>query len=160
MHTSVLSYVTRQVQGRRLAPLKTLDLGALDVNGTVRHLFTGEYVGVDMIGGPNVDVVANGHHLPFEDASFDVVVCMEMFEHDDEFWTSLAEIGRVLRDGGWFLFTTRGNGFGYHPHPQDFYRFMPDAMPKLLDLASCEVVHKMWDEGEKDIMGIGNRRAR
>lgn len=160
MHGSVLDYVTRQIAGRCLSDKKTLDLGALDVNGTIRNLFTGYYVGVDMIGGHNVDVVANGHNLPFADASFDVVVCMEMFEHDDEFWRSLAEIGRVLRDGGWFIYTTRGNGFGYHGWPHDYYRFMPDAAPKLLKLASCDVVHSKSVESEMDIMGVGVRQAR
>ncbi len=42
--------------------------------------------------------------LPFPDASFDAVVACLVFEHIDAVDTALAEVGRVLRQGGQFLF--------------------------------------------------------
>ena len=36
----------------------------------------------------------------FEAASFDLVLCNSMLEHDARFWLTLEEIRRVLRAGG------------------------------------------------------------
>lgn len=117
--------------------MSTLEVGSLDVNGSVRDLFDGPYVGVDARPGPGVDAVMDGHGLSFTAESFDVVVSTEMLEHDQAFWLSLAEMGRVLRPGGHLLLTTRGNGFGRHEYPADYWRFMPDAGPLLAKLAGC-----------------------
>ena len=49
--------------------------------------------------------VGDAEHLPFPDASFDVVVNVESshcYGHIGQFF---AEAGRVLRPGGWFLYT-------------------------------------------------------
>jgi SAM-dependent methyltransferase len=54
-------------------------------------------------GGP---VYARGAAaaLPFPSSSFDAVVACLVFEHIDEVDQALAEVGRVLRPGGRFLF--------------------------------------------------------
>lgn len=49
---------------------------------------------------------ANGDDLPFENASFDVVVSFDVFEHIQDSDRHLAEVRRVLRPGGWYLFQT------------------------------------------------------
>lgn len=124
----------------RLADLgwgRTLEVGSLDVNGSVREFFDGPYVGIDMRDGPGVDVVGYARELPFDDATFDVVVSTEMLEHDPTPWLSMAEMGRVLKPGGHLLITTRGNGFGEHNEPHDYWRYMPQAGGLLLDLARC-----------------------
>jgi hypothetical protein len=41
---------------------RTLEIGSLNINGTVRNAFTSsEYVGVDVGSGPGVDIVMSGH---------------------------------------------------------------------------------------------------
>ena len=42
--------------------------------------------------------------LPFDDADFDAVVCCLVFEHIDAVDEAIAEVGRVLRPGGRFVF--------------------------------------------------------
>jgi SAM-dependent methyltransferase len=46
---------------------------------------------------------ASALEMPFEDASFDVVVCSEVLEHIHDFRGVLREIERVLRPGGRFV---------------------------------------------------------
>lgn len=118
----------------------TLEVGSLNVNGTVRDLFAGPYVGVDMRPGPGVDQIAVASALPFPDRSFDTVVSTEMLEHDPTFWLSIPEMARVLRPGGHLLLTARGNGFPTHDYPADYWRFSPSAFALLFDLADLDTV--------------------
>lgn len=155
MHGSVMAWVSAQSIG---LGGRTLEVGSYDVNGSVRGLFPGEYVGVDMRPGPGVDIVATADALPFPDASFDVVVSTEMLEHDPSPWRSLAEMGRVLRPGGHLLLTTRGNGFGEHLEPSDYWRFMPASRPLLLALAGCEPLVMDLDPEVPGVFVHGIRR--
>jgi SAM-dependent methyltransferase len=145
VHDSVMTWVRSEVTAHQLMAHSTLEVGSLDVNGSVRSLFSGSYVGVDMRPGPGVDQVAFASELPFPAVSFDVVVSTEMLEHDPSPWLSMAEMGRVLRSGGHLLLTTRGNGFGEHNEPSDFWRFMPAARLRLLEMAGCRLVSMTLD---------------
>jgi len=134
---------------------KTLDVGSYDVNGSVRHLFT-DYIGVDMRPGPNVDKLANAHALPFDDETFDNVLCLEMLEHDSMFWVSIAEMKRVLKPGGTLLVTTRGIHFPHHDYPSDYYRFTREALKFLFDgmegTETCSTAdHGVYARGVKPI---------
>jgi hypothetical protein len=58
MTPSVFSYYEKLVdKGILSAKGSTLDIGSYNVNGCLRPLFKGAYVGLDMREGPNVDVV-------------------------------------------------------------------------------------------------------
>lgn len=116
-----------------------LDVGSMDVNGCIRELFT-HYTGLDMRPGKNVDVVASGHAIPFEDESFASVVCMETLEHDEAFWLTVPELKRVLRKGGRLVITVPSIGFPQHDHPFDFYRFTAEAVIKMFDGMASAVV--------------------
>ena len=64
---------------------KVLEVGSLDINGSIRQFFVGcDYVGVDLGEGRGVDVVARGEELDYPDDSFDVVASCECFEHNPE----------------------------------------------------------------------------
>lgn len=154
-----MAWVESQVRGAGLSELSTLDVGSMNVNGTVRGMFTGPYVGLDMRPGSGVDVVGTADKLPFPDASFDVVVCTEMLEHDVAPWLSLAEMGRVLRPGGHLLLTTRGNGFPEHGYPSDYFRFMPASRAILAELAGCTIISEGLDPEQPGIFVHGLRRA-
>lgn len=155
MHASVMTWVAEQAKG---LDGSVLEVGSLDVNGSVRRFFPGPYVGLDMRPGPGVDVVGTADALPFPDAAFDVVVSTEMLEHDPSPWLSLAEMGRVLKPGGHLILTTRGNGFGEHNEPSDYWRFMPASRKVLLDLASCDVLELALDPEVPGIFAHGVRR--
>ncbi|MGH9280149.1 MAG: class I SAM-dependent methyltransferase [Acidimicrobiales bacterium] len=54
-------------------------------------------------GGP-VYARAAAHALPFADGSFDLVLACLVFEHIHDTDVALAEVGRLLRPGGTFIF--------------------------------------------------------
>lgn len=91
-----------------------VDIGSRDINGTVRHLFpNADYVGVDPVDGPAVDVVGDGTTWR-PDEPVDVVVCCEVFEHTDA-WPAICEnAAAMLKSGGLFVVTCAGPGRGPH----------------------------------------------
>lgn len=107
-----------------------LDIGAYDVNGTLRDFCPpgARYVGVDLEAGPSVDVVRKDPHdpLPFDDATFDAIVSSSCFEHDQMFWLSFLEMRRVLKPDGYIYLNAPSTG-AYHTFPYDNWRFYPDA---------------------------------
>jgi 2-polyprenyl-6-hydroxyphenyl methylase/3-demethylubiquinone-9 3-methyltransferase len=50
--------------------------------------------------------VGVGEALPYSDADFDAVVCVDVLEHVADLTKVLAEVARVLKPGGLFLFDT------------------------------------------------------
>ena len=50
--------------------------------------------------------VGVGEELSYDDAAFDAVVCVDVLEHVEDLTKVLAEVARVLRPGGLFLFDT------------------------------------------------------
>ncbi len=62
----------------------------------------------------NMDIdyrVGMGEAIPVESASLDVVVCVDVLEHIPKWPEVLAEIHRVLKPGGVFLFDTINRSF-------------------------------------------------
>lgn len=114
-----------------------VDLGSLDVNGSLREVCPpgARYVGVDAAPGKGVDVVvAPGDPLPFPDAVFDVALTSSCFEHDVCFWESFVELIRVLKPGG-LLYVNVPSNHGFHRYPVDCWRFYPDAGLALVQWA-------------------------
>lgn len=77
-----------------------LEIGSYDVNGSIREVFSCDsHIGVDLIPGPGVDLVAGGHEIRL-DKKFDVVVSSEVFEHNP-FWRETLDnmIAHANKDG-------------------------------------------------------------
>lgn len=61
-------------------------------------------VGIDVLGNPyGVADVVSDEFVPFDDASFDLVTCIEAFHYIEDPVHGLSEIRRVLRPGGTLL---------------------------------------------------------
>jgi SAM-dependent methyltransferase len=149
------------VYGARMAAGTVVDIGAQDVNGSLRgvcppHL---SYVGVDFVAGKGVDVVLEDpYRLPFADNSLDAVVSSSCFEHAEMFWLLFLEIMRVLKAPGLFYLNAPSNG-EYHRYPVDCWRFYPDSGKALVTWAArsgydvtllesytCKQIGDVWND--------------
>ncbi len=148
MHTSSLLRMQWFVQhylAQDKAHKKILDVGSYDVNGSYKRFFEEErfsYTGLDMVAGPNVDIVPGRpyHWTELEDDSFDVVISGQAFEHIEFFWVTAAEIARVLKKGG-LLCLILPRGFALHRYPVDCYRFDADGMIALARYCNLIPLH-------------------
>lgn len=134
-----------------------LEIGSLDVNGSVRKLFSDEYTGIDRKEGKGVDIVTDDLSR-FYAEEFDVVVSTSALEHDPMFWVTLAEVGRILSPGGYFILTTVSWGFFEHDKP-DYYRFLPDVYPMLMEMAGCDVIEWREDPQSGGPQMLGRRHG-
>jgi SAM-dependent methyltransferase len=109
--------------------LRIIDIGAQDVNGSLRPVAPAdaEYVGVDFVAGKGVDVIiSDPYALPFPDESADLVVCSSCMEHSEFFWLLFNEMIRVLKPDGVLYINAPSNG-AFHRYPVDCWRFYPDS---------------------------------
>ena len=68
------------------------------------------------------DIYYNGIALPFEDNTFDSILCTEVFEHVEQLDAVITELYRVLKPGGRMIVTTPFMCIE-HEMPYDFRRF-------------------------------------
>ena len=135
-------------------PLTILDVGSAAVStdhSGYRPLFSTaqwRYVGLDVQPGPNVDMVVSDPYRwsELQDASVDVVISGQAFEHIEWPWLTIREIARVLRPNGIAAITAPSAG-PVHRFPRDCWRYYPDGLPALAAYAGLRVVEHHWDDG-------------
>ena len=116
MHTEVRHClaVVRDAFPEFFAGVSVFEIGSADINGSVRpHFQSTDYVGVDLIPGPGVDVVGQGEDVRL-DRLFDVAVSTECLEHNPKFMETLENMVRHVRPGGMVLFTCASTGRPEH----------------------------------------------
>lgn len=110
MHAEALDWLHRMAT--LIGPRRAVcELGGRDVNGTARHLLEGVEitVGVDLLPGPGVDVVADAADWhPGDWMRFDAVLCTEVLEHTPRGADICRNAHRLLRHDGVFLVTCAG----------------------------------------------------
>jgi SAM-dependent methyltransferase len=143
---STLSLLPGAAVGRWLAGQAPRVRGRLMDLGCGNQPFKGWYgplvdevVPVDAAPIPGVVVVDLGEPLPFEDESFDTVLCTSVLEHVDNPELAMGEIARVLRSGGHALVTVP---FLYPTHeaPYDFQRYTHYGLAGLARRHGLEVL--------------------
>jgi len=82
----VLHFAPEQAFYKRFRKLKNLDYTTTDLNS------------------PLADVKADICNLPFEDNSFDTILCNHVLEHIPDDIKAMQELYRVMKPGGWGIF--------------------------------------------------------
>lgn len=136
------TYATRFLMDRfRDAMHATPDARLLDVGGRARSglerrkLFaTKDYVVLDVIADPTVDVVGDAHRMAdfFPENHFDGIISVSVFEHLMMPWVVATQMNRVLKRGGLALIFTHQT-LGMHDAPWDFWRFSDTAWDSLFN---------------------------
>lgn len=95
--------------------IDVLEVGSLNINGTVRDFFgpVDRYVGIDLVEGPGVDVVCPGK-VYSSPTTFDMVISTECFEHDQDWKDTFQNMWMLIRTGGLIVFTCASEGRHEH----------------------------------------------
>jgi SAM-dependent methyltransferase len=122
-----------------------LDLGGN--NGLLRRPLKERgyhYINLDIrrVGNGEPSLIGDAHHLPFVDASLDLVVSKDTLEHFLEPWVVVREVHRVLKDKGRLIIWVP---FMHPVHGKDFYRFTPLGLRHLLrDFELVALESPLW----------------
>jgi len=99
---------------------KVLEIGSLNINGSVRGFFSNcGYVGVDLGYGEGVDIVCDGADLKFPTNTFDTVVSTECFEHNPRWVETFANMIRMCKSNGLVIMTCATEGRAPHGTTSD-----------------------------------------
>lgn len=133
MHSEAFAFVAHAVRAHA-AQSPVYEIGSLNINGSVRCLFdrsAGSYIGIDVVSGPDVDLVADGatYRPPMIPQT---VVCCEVLEHTPDAEAVVRQAASVLAFGGLLILTCAGEGRAPHSavdggalRPGEFYRNIP-----------------------------------
>jgi SAM-dependent methyltransferase len=124
-----------------------LDVGSYCVKGhsSYHNIFKGksfEYIGVDMIEGPNVTITLKTPYKWNEvaDNFCDILISGQVFEHVEFPWITITEITRAVKPNG-LICIIAPNGLGLHRYPVDCWRYYSDGMAALAKWAGLEILH-------------------
>jgi SAM-dependent methyltransferase len=102
-----------------------------------------EHVGIDHEGTSHnkekVDIFGTAYNIPVDPDTFDTILCTDVLEHLEEPQKALAEAYRVLKSGGYAIYTVP---FFWHLHeePRDFYRYTKYGLKYIFEANGFEVV--------------------
>lgn len=120
------------------------------------------FVGLDMVPGDNVDVVADiaGEFRLLRDRlktfQFGTVICAHVLEHVRQPWIAARNIERLLAPGG-LLFIQVPWVQAYHPFPEDYWRFSFAGIRSLFEDIDFEDAY--YSGGSSDRIYTVRRRG-
>lgn len=137
------------------------EFGALQVEGSgapadMRPYFPGrQFIGCDLRPGPGVDRVEDLGGLNIPDETAKTILCLDTLEHVFEARQAMREMIRVLSPGGVLLVAVPLE-FRIHDYPQDYWRFTPACIDRLLEPLPATMVAWQGDETyPHTVFGLG-----
>jgi SAM-dependent methyltransferase len=131
--------ILRQLIPRRFS--SGLDVGC--AAGILKMLGFSEVIGIDIVTGSNVTILASAEYLPFRDESFQFVFAGEVIEHLREPLQALKEWIRVLQDRGRMVISTP-NGLlvnVYSGNPEHKRMFSPNDLCRTIRRLGLDVTY-------------------
>ena len=102
-----------------------------------------EYIGLDhnesLHDKSEVDIFGTAYEIPEPDESYDSILCTAVLEHLEEPEGALREAFRVLKQGGYAIYTVP-LFWHLHEEPRDFYRYTKYGIKYLFEKVGFEVV--------------------
>jgi Methyltransferase domain len=152
MHEAAWRFL-KAVSGTLRRPETVCEIGSRNVNGTARVLFhDAEYIGVDLMPGPVVDVVADGATWQ-PGREFDVVICTETMEHAPDQEALARNLVTLCRSGGVIIVTAAG--MDREPHSaidggplregEPYKNLMPEELQEWFDDCRAVLIDERTD---------------
>lgn len=155
---------------------KVLEVGSLDINGSVRSFFSDcDYTGLDIGPGKGVDIVCEGQKYDAPENTFDHVISCEVMEHNPHWVETFQNMTRVCKPGGLMIMTCATIGRPEHGTRRsrptnspltinqgwDYYRNLAGKdFEKKLNLDEMFEYHHFWTNwGSYDLCFCGVKKG-
>ncbi|MCM8525876.1 MAG: class I SAM-dependent methyltransferase [Lentisphaeraceae bacterium] len=96
---------------------------------------------MELAPGNGIDYVGSVENIPEKNDFFDVVISQEVLEHVKNPWKAISEIQRVLKKGG-LAYIQLPFTIGFHPCPNDYWRFSQEGIEELIKSTNMEIVER------------------
>ena len=175
-HPEQLQFVTsvKEKYPLKFRNAKVLEVGSLDINGSVRQFFTScTYIGIDVGEGRGVDVVAEGQSYDGKTNSFDTTISCECFEHNPHWVDTFNNMIRMTKKGGLIIMTCATTGRPEHgttrTKPKDspltigkgwdyYQNLTEDDFTTAIDLSKFSTYEFSTDDIAKDLYFYGIKK--
>jgi hypothetical protein len=112
VHPEARQFAHNVLSGKHFGTV--VEVGGRDINGRITDSFTSDvYLSLDLSPGPNVDIVTDALDWS-PDALVDLVICMEVLEHEPRQRELIEHMLSWLADDGALLITAGGEGRAPH----------------------------------------------
>ncbi len=112
-------------------------------------------VGIDIEQTPHknelIDKYFNGKDIPYDNETFEFVLCTEVLEHVEKPNEFLKEINRILKSDGYLLITVPFLQL-LHEIPFDFFRYTPFGLKSLLEQNNFKTIKIVGFSGPNDFI--------
>lgn len=116
-------FLDKNVSGKKI-----LDIGSSRCNYPKEHFKNVTTLDIQ----PPADIIGSIMNMPFNNESFDCVICLETLEHVEDPLKAMSEVYRILKPGGKFVGSAP---FVYELHGEeygDYWRFTRQCWKKFL----------------------------
>jgi len=122
--------------------------GNRDLTDILKGFGADDVVNYDIESSIPGAIIGSLVETPFEDNSFDAIICNAVLEHVPSIDSVMSELSRVLKPGGYFI-----AGVPYlqpfHLNPTDFRRYTKDGLIELGEIHGLQTVdvlpvHTIW----------------
>ncbi len=117
MHKEQITYLNKMKEKfpEAFKNKKVLDIGSFNVNGNEKPWFDDcDFIGLDLLPGPGVDVACPANEYDAPDGTFDTIISCECWEHNPYYKESIMNAIRMLKSGGYFIWTCATTGRPVH----------------------------------------------
>ena len=117
MHKEQITYLNKMKEKfpEAFRNRKVLDIGSFNVNGNEKPWFDDcDFIGLDLLPGPGVDVACPANEYDAPDCTFDTIISCECWEHNPYYKESIMNAIRMLKPGGYFIWTCATTGRPVH----------------------------------------------
>lgn len=153
--TKSILWVASNITKQEIAGKRIMEVGAYDVNGSVRPIIEllepREYIGIDMVPGPGVDIVCRAEQLveKFGRDSFDVVISCTTLEHIKNWRSTISNMKNICKPDG-LLIMVVPSVWPFHAFPHDYWRYSGEDIRQIF--ADCTILTLAEEQGKTSLV--------
>lgn len=152
-------FVAKYLDKKEVKGKSILEVGSADINGNLRSLIAHwkpeDYLGTDIEKSINVDMICKAESLAntFGENAFDIVICVDVLEHIQNWREAINNIKKVCKENGIIIISVPDKGLEYHGYPFDFWRYSTKDLEKIFSDCIVENVEQNFNNRIKKTVG-------